>query len=160
MAVSDIQHSELPDNLLHEPKGASTATANSVYFANGSGSGSFRKIQLPDVEFTRSSVNNLTNQITNVIENTDVIENINNVITIDGLGLTKITDGTMEDVPYSAEVPISFTDNLNKNFAELFALYNNLVTIHNSIKKNINEATKKINETLTALKESGVINNV
>ena len=82
------------------------------------------------------------------------------VITIDGLGLTKITDGTMEDVPYSAEVPISFTDNLNKNFAELFALYNNLVTIHNSIKKNINEATKKINETLTALKESGVINNV
>ena len=66
----------------------------------------------------------------------------------------------MEDVPYSAEVPISFTDNLNKNFAELFALYNNLVTIHNSIKKNINEATKKINETLTALKESGVINNV
>ncbi len=39
-----IQHSAIPDGQRHEPKGVSTATANQVYVANGSASGSWAKI--------------------------------------------------------------------------------------------------------------------
>lgn len=43
-----IEHNAIPDNERHEPKGISTATANQVYFADGSGSGewSHQKIVL------------------------------------------------------------------------------------------------------------------
>lgn len=40
--MADIQHSALTDPNLHEPKGASTATAESFYVANGSGGGSWK----------------------------------------------------------------------------------------------------------------------
>lgn len=36
-----IQHKDIPDGKRHEPKGASTAAANTVYVANGSGSGNW-----------------------------------------------------------------------------------------------------------------------
>jgi hypothetical protein len=42
--VPQIQHSAIPDGQRHEPKGVSTATANQVYVANGSASGSWAKI--------------------------------------------------------------------------------------------------------------------
>jgi hypothetical protein len=41
--VPQIQHSAIPDGQRHEPKGISTATANQVYVANGSASGSWAK---------------------------------------------------------------------------------------------------------------------
>lgn len=37
-------HADLTGAELHEPKGADTATANTVYLANGSGSGSWSKV--------------------------------------------------------------------------------------------------------------------
>lgn len=39
-----IQHRNIPDAELHEPKGAVSATANTAYFANGSGSGTWKKV--------------------------------------------------------------------------------------------------------------------
>lgn len=42
--MPQIQHSAIPDGQRHEPKGVSTATANQVYVANGSASGSWAKI--------------------------------------------------------------------------------------------------------------------
>lgn len=36
-------HKNLPDNQLHEPKGASTAANNTAYFSNGAGSGVWKK---------------------------------------------------------------------------------------------------------------------
>lgn len=41
-----IQHASITDPQIHEPKGASTATADTVYVANGSGSGSWQKVDL------------------------------------------------------------------------------------------------------------------
>lgn len=38
-----IQHKNIPDAELHESKGVATATANTAYFANGSGSGTWKK---------------------------------------------------------------------------------------------------------------------
>lgn len=37
--MANVQHSSLTDPNLHEPKGISTASANQLYLANGSGSG-------------------------------------------------------------------------------------------------------------------------
>lgn len=39
--MATVQHSSLTDPELHEPKGISTAVSNTVYTANGSGSGTF-----------------------------------------------------------------------------------------------------------------------
>lgn len=39
-----IQHASIPDAQRHEPKGASTATVNSVYSSNGAGSGTWTKV--------------------------------------------------------------------------------------------------------------------
>jgi hypothetical protein len=42
--MANIQHSTLTDPNLHEPKGISTAAANTVYMANGSGSGTYTNV--------------------------------------------------------------------------------------------------------------------
>ena len=39
-----IQHKDIPDGQIHEPKGISTAGAGSVYSATGGGSGTWKKI--------------------------------------------------------------------------------------------------------------------
>ena len=39
--MANVNHSALSDPYLHEPKGASTATAGDVYVADGAGSGSW-----------------------------------------------------------------------------------------------------------------------
>lgn len=41
--MSTIQHKDLPEAQLHEPKGISTATADQLYFANGAGGGAWAK---------------------------------------------------------------------------------------------------------------------
>jgi len=40
--MANVNHSALSDPYLHEPKGASTATAGDVYVADGAGSGSWK----------------------------------------------------------------------------------------------------------------------
>lgn len=59
-------HSSLTDPELHEPKGASTATAGQVYIANGSGSGSWSNMQhgATSVAFTSSDVTLTASQYT------------------------------------------------------------------------------------------------
>lgn len=39
-----IQHASISDPLIHEPKGASTASVGTVYISNGSGSGTWAKV--------------------------------------------------------------------------------------------------------------------
>lgn len=39
-----ISHKLLPDNQLHEPKGVASAAVNTVYSANGAGSGTWKKV--------------------------------------------------------------------------------------------------------------------
>lgn len=45
-----IQHKDIPESELHEPKGVSVAAANTVYVATGLGSGSWQKIGSEDIE--------------------------------------------------------------------------------------------------------------
>lgn len=42
--MADVQHSALTGASLHEPKGAASASANTVYVADGAGSGTWEKI--------------------------------------------------------------------------------------------------------------------
>ena len=42
--MADIQHVDITDPQIHEPKGASTASANTVYVADGNGSGDWNKV--------------------------------------------------------------------------------------------------------------------
>ena len=52
-----IQHKDIPDAQLHEPKGALSAANKSLYFANGSGSGAWRKLNELDIDFTDKTKN-------------------------------------------------------------------------------------------------------
>ena len=54
--MADVEHSQLPDELLHEPKGASTAAAGTVYVADGAGAGSFAKLPVNSLDMTVESV--------------------------------------------------------------------------------------------------------
>lgn len=45
-----IQHKNIPDAQLHEPKGVASATAESVYHSNGLGSGSWKKVSTPSLK--------------------------------------------------------------------------------------------------------------
>lgn len=142
-----VQHSELPDNLLHEPKGASTASENTVYVANGSGSGEFKKIDLGIVEFTRGDVDDI------------IPTDISDSIVIDASGLLQISNGMMTDIPYGTSLTISETDIINKNFRELYEHSQNTNTIVTELKTSIDNLNDKINELITILKTAGVVNN-
>lgn len=54
--MADVEHSQLPDELLHEPKGASTAAAGTVYVADGAGAGLFKKLPVNSLDMTVESV--------------------------------------------------------------------------------------------------------
>lgn len=41
--MANVQHATLPEAELHEPKGASTASADSFYVSDGAGSGSWKR---------------------------------------------------------------------------------------------------------------------
>lgn len=48
--MADVQHKDIPDAQLHEPKGASTAANGRVYVSNGSGSGSWQKVKDDNID--------------------------------------------------------------------------------------------------------------
>lgn len=52
-----IEHRLIPDNQLHEPKGAASALIKTVYHSNGSGSGTWRKTTEADIDYS-NKVNN------------------------------------------------------------------------------------------------------
>lgn len=54
--MADVEHSQLPDELLHEPKGASTAAAGTVYVADGAGSGAFSKLPTTSLDMALETV--------------------------------------------------------------------------------------------------------
>ena len=119
--AGDIQHSALPDSLLHEPKGASTASAGQVYIADGEASGSFDYLPLDNVSFTRTEVSSLTPAT------------ITPTVSLNGTALSQTPDGVLLDVPAQVDVPIIVTNKINENAAELNRLYINQATINSEV---------------------------
>lgn len=50
--MADIQHSAITDPQIHEPKGASTASVDTVYVSNGAGSGAWQKLEADQLDQT------------------------------------------------------------------------------------------------------------
>ena len=146
MAIK-VQHSELTGALCHEPKGADTAAANTVYIANGSGSGSFQQVPLSIINFTKTTVADITPTA------------IDDAVVIDGTNLTQITNKEMADVPYSAGLTVPGTNALNKNLRELYKYTVNANTRITELNTAITNLNNKLNALLAALRSAGVVNN-
>lgn len=52
-----IEHKDIPDAQLHEPKGVASAVSKEVYVALGSGTGDWRRITEVDLDYTTASKN-------------------------------------------------------------------------------------------------------
>lgn len=52
-----IEHKNIPDAQLHEPKGITSASNRQIYVANGSSSGAWRKVTNLDVDYSNKANN-------------------------------------------------------------------------------------------------------
>ena len=147
MAQGTIEHSELPDELLHEPKGASTAAAGTVYIADGAGKGSFQKLPTTSLDITAVSILDITPST------------IDSTVSLDGASLSQAADGTLTDVQAFVGVPQEITSKINENAAELLRLYNNQATINQQVSNSIAILESKLNEVIVALKGVGIVND-
>lgn len=147
MAVGDIEHSELPDDLLHEPKGASTAAAGTVYIADGTGSGAFGKVGISSLDI---AVPSLTEAVLG-----DTLD----TVTVNGNTLSQPIDGSLIDVQAIAGIPQEFSNTINKNTAEIYRLYLNIKDINDAVKSNIETLSAKQNELIQKLKSIGLLND-
>lgn len=147
MAIGDLQHSELPDNLLHEPKGASTAAEDTLYVANGTGSGAFKKVPVNSLDITVPSV---TESSTTVIPSTD---------SLFGTNLAQVANGALTDVEAFIGIPQEITAMINKNASELLRVYKNQKAINTQVSTNLSSIEAKLNEVITALKGIGLFND-
>lgn len=144
MAAGTIEHSELPDNLLHEPKGASTAENGTLYVANGLGSGEFKKVPVESLDMTIQVVAGSSNvPVTGTVE-------------VTGDTLTEVALGRLQDVLPHAEIPSDVTSKINQNTAELFEIYTNQKIINGDLKTAITTLRSDLNRVIIALKNEGI----
>jgi hypothetical protein len=147
MAQGTIEHSELPDELLHEPKGASTAAAGTVYVADGAGKGSFAKLPTTSLDITAVSILDITPSV------------IDSTVSLDGASLSQAADGSLTDVQAYVGIPQEITSKINENAAELLRLYNNQTQINQQVSNSIAILENKLNEVIVALKGVGIVND-
>lgn len=147
MAQGDIEHSELPDNLLHEPKGASTAVAGTVYVADGAGSGSFTKLPTTSLDIASVSIYDITPS------------SIDSTVDMNGESLSQVADGTLTDVQAYVGVPQEITSKINENASELLRFYKSQSQINKQVSNSIAILENKLNEVISALKGVGIVND-
>ena len=144
MTVGTIEHKDLPDNLLHEPKGASTASANTVYVADGEGTGSFENVPVAALDITVPTVADAANT------------SIDGTISVDVTGLLEVPLGRLQNILSHAEIPADVTLRLNQNTSQLAAIYTNQKTINNNVVTAISNLRSDINRVIAALKGEGL----
>lgn len=142
--MADIEHSQIPSEHCHEPKGAPEAAAGTVYVADGSGSGSFSKLPLSSIDTVTQNVSDI--DITDITD-TDMVE---------APALTQIADGVLSEVTPVAGIDLEMFHTINKNTAELYRIYNNQVNINQDVKMAIEDLQHKTNEIIAALKNWGI----
>ena len=147
MAQGDIEHSELPDNLLHEPKGASTAVAGTVYVADGAGSGSFTKLPTTSLDIASVSIYDITPS------------SIDSTVNMKGESLSQVADGTLTDVQAYVGIPQEITSKINENASELLRFYKSQSQINQQVSNSIAILENKLNEVISALKGVGIVND-
>lgn len=144
MPIGTIEHKELPDNLLHEPKGASTASANTIYIADGEGSGSFQKAPIAALDITVPTVADAA------------ATSIDGTISVDTTGLLEVPLGRLQNVLAHAEIPSDVTLRINQNTSQLAAIYLNQKEINDDVATAITNLRNDINRVIAALKGEGI----
>ena len=144
MAIGDIEHKELPDNLLHEPKGASTAVAGTVYVADGAGSGSFQKLPTTSLNITIPEITSAAHT------------NVDSTVDLDGSTLSQTADGSLTDISSLVNIPQTLTNKINENAAELLSLYSRQKQIKQQVSTGLISLESKLNAVIDALKGIGV----
>lgn len=142
--MADIEHSQIPSEYCHEPKGAAEAASGEVYVADGAGSGSFKKLPLTSLDTTTQALAK--------IEETS----IDDTVMLEASSLTQIGDGHLEEVIPVAGIDAEMFNTINKNFAELYRTYLNQVTINQAVQMAMEDTQVKINEIIRALKNWGI----
>lgn len=141
--MADVQHSDLTDPNLHEPKGVSSASNNQVYVADGSGSGTWKKVT------------------TNEIDNTSIFGNLNEYYFKGTLQDISSVDFILIYIPFSctfnqahtlldgsitgSNATISFTRNDAASFGTSIT-----VTASGSAEGDIDVFTPTLNQTISA----------
>lgn len=139
-----IEHKDLPDSLLHEPKGASTAAVGTVYVADGASSGSFQKLPITSLNITIPEVA------------TAVHTDVDATVSLDGSTLSQTANGSLTDIPSLVNIPQTLTNKINENAAELLRLYNNQKQINQQVSTSLTNLEDKLNTVIDALKGIGV----
>ncbi len=87
--MANVQHSSLTDPNIHEPKGITTAAANTVYMANGSATGSWTNVnRLPGTGWGQYSNSIYVSTTALAISTTDVIVPFDTNVTVSQLPIT------------------------------------------------------------------------
>ena len=139
-----IEHKDLPDSLLHEPKGASTAAVGTVYVADGARSGSFQKLPITSLNITIPEIA------------TAVHTDVDATVSLDGSTLSQTANGSLTDIPSLVNIPQTLTNKINENAAELLRLYNNQKQINQQVSTSLTNLEDKLNTIIDALKGIGV----
>ena len=139
-----IEHKDLPDSLLHEPKGASTAAVGTVYVADGASSGSFQKLPITSLNIT---IPEIASTVHTVVDAT---------VSLDGSTLSQTANGSLTDIPSLVNIPQTLTNKINENAAELLRLYNNQKQINQQVSTSLTNLEDKLNTVIDALKGIGV----
>lgn len=139
-----IEHKDLPDSLLHEPKGASTAAVGTVYVADGASSGSFQKLPITSLNITIPEIA------------TAVHTDVDATVSLDGSALSQTANGSLTDIPSLVNIPQTLTNKINENAAELLRLYNNQKQINQQVSTSLTNLEDKLNTVIDALKGIGV----
>ena len=139
-----IEHKDLPDSLLHEPKGASTAAVGTVYVADGASSGSFQKLPITSLNITIPEIA------------TAVHTDVDATVSLDGSTLSQTANGSLTDIPSLVNIPQTLTNKINENAAELLRLYNNQKQINQQVSTSLTNLEDKLNTIIDALKGIGV----
>jgi hypothetical protein len=142
--MADIEHSQIPSEHCHEPKGAPEAKSGYVYVADGAGSGSFMKLPLSSLDTSTVALNSVKET------------SIDDTVTLDAASLTQVGDGHLEEVIPVVGIDAEMFNTINKNFAELYRTYLNQVTINQAVQKAMEDTQDKVNEIVRALKNWGI----
>lgn len=127
--MANIDHSTLTGSALHEPKGVALASSNTVYVADGSGSGTWKKLA--------SGISALTDNTG--LSPTNIVQPITNII-----NMPTPAQGTPNTV-FSFLSSTYTVDELTNNFATIAQELRKQYAINTRLIQNIEELTSKIN---------------
>lgn len=143
--MADIEHSQIPSEYCHEPKGApEVKEKGKVYITDGHGSGYWDKLPISSLDTTAQAIDNA--QITNINDNIVIKSEI----------VTAVSDGSLNELEYVEGVPTETIYKINKNFKELYDFYSKQTMIDQEVKIAIKDIQDKLNDIITALKDWGL----